>query len=235
MALFILRHVAGLPVNLPLGCPAIGSGATPTPTPIPGAYTITFASFYDEPDEFYGTVTEIKDMTTIPGSAFYDPVTAPTGGKFAVVFMTVTNFGSVPDDVGIFSFRLRDSQSRIFTMDFPEFIEAQLTAEAYFGLKGVYDTVMPGITQDSVFVFLTPVDAAGLVAERCPTNGCNKLGVELAVFYRRLTKLTQTFNRFFSWVASPGLVPVGREVRRQTQNRSSTSIDPRIDPRNGSG
>jgi hypothetical protein len=86
--------------------------------------------------------------------------------------MTVTNFGSVPDDVGSYSFRLRDDEARVFTMEFPDSLFAQLGAEAHFGLNGTYDTLQPGLTDDMVFVFLAPADATGLIAERCPVGGC---------------------------------------------------------------
>ncbi len=90
--------------------------------------------------------------------------------------MTVHMFGSSPDDVGIYSFRLRDAVARIFTMDFPDETTAQLTAESYYARQGTYDTVQPGITAQMVFVFLVPSDVSGLSAERCATNGCDAGG-----------------------------------------------------------
>jgi hypothetical protein len=111
-------------------------------------------------------------MNPIPGDGFFPPVEAPQGATFAVVFMRVTNFGGEPADVGTFSFTLRDSQGRAFTMEYPEFMSAQLAAESAYGRGGVYDTIMPGITLDLVFVFLVPVDASGFVAERCPPDRC---------------------------------------------------------------
>jgi hypothetical protein len=190
-ALKVLRYVADLPTTPVQGCPPIGSvigGATATPTPTspptptstpPPAYTPTpstsntflFASFYTEPDEFRGTITGVIFLPTIPGSGFYDPLDAPAGATFLLVYMTVENIGTSPDDVGIFSFRLRDSISRGFTMDFPDGTTAQLTAESYTGRKGTYDTIQPGATDYFVFVFLVPNGASGLTGERCPMSG----------------------------------------------------------------
>ena len=152
-----------------LGAPA----PTPTPTVTPtGGYTFTFPSFYGEPDTFRGTVEEIRMMDSIPGGDFYPAATPPEGGEFAVVLIAVTNIGNEGADVGSFSFRFRDDQERLFTMDFAEAFSAQLAAETYFDRLGIYDTIMPGITLDMVFVFLVPDGTTGLVAERCPDSGC---------------------------------------------------------------
>jgi hypothetical protein len=145
--------------------------ATPTATPT-GGYTLTFASAYWEAETFTGTVSEITMMESIPATDFYPSTAPPPGGEFAVVLMTVTNTGSEPADVGTLSFRLRDSQERVFTMDFPEWLSAQSAAEMYFVRAGAYDTVMPDITLEMVFVFLTPKGATGLAAEACPASGC---------------------------------------------------------------
>jgi hypothetical protein len=145
--------------------------ATPTPTPT-GGYTFTFPSFYGEPDTFRATLEEIRMMDSIPGGEFYPAVIPPEGGEFAVALMAVTNIGSEGADVSSFSFRLRDDQGRLFTMDFAEAFSAQWAAETYFDRLGIYDTIMPGITLDMVFVFLVPDGTTGLVAERCPDSGC---------------------------------------------------------------
>jgi len=153
---------------------ATGPAATPTPTATPtpvGQYSLTFAAFYSQPDTFSGTIEEVRIMDSIPGDDF-QPATPPEGGQFAVVLMNVTNIGSQPASVGTLSFRLRDSQGRLFTMEFSESISAGMTAEAYFDRYGLYETVMPGITLDMVFVFLVPTGTTGLVAERCDA-GCS--------------------------------------------------------------
>ena len=142
--------------------------AAPTPTPT-GQYSFTFASFYSEPDTFRGTVEEIRTMDSIPDPYF--SVTPPAGGQFAVVLMRVTNIGSDAAGVRSLSFRLRDDQDRVFGLaEFAEVLNAQSAAEAYFDRHGLYDTVMPGITLDMVFVFLVPTGTTGLVAERCDAS-----------------------------------------------------------------
>jgi hypothetical protein len=179
-----LRYFVGRPeinnlltLNAKQGTIAHGAVGAPPPSPTSsatptGAYTFTFPSFYGEADTFRGTVEEIRIMDSIPGGDLWSTVTPPTGGQFAVVLMRVTNMGNEGASVGSFSFRLRDGQGRLFTMDFSEAWSADWAAEAYFDRHGLYETVMPGITLDMVFVFLVPEDTTGLVAERCPDSGC---------------------------------------------------------------
>jgi hypothetical protein len=145
--------------------------ATATSTPATGC-ALTFASFYDEQDEFCGNVSAIEKHATIPGGLLFDPISAPPGATFAVVFISVANFGNVPDDVGIFSFRLRDNQSHVFTMDFPDELIAQFNAEDHFGRDGLYETIQPGLSRNLAVVFLVPSGVVGLAAERCPVTGC---------------------------------------------------------------
>jgi len=156
--------------------PAPTAPPTPAPTVTPRpatAYSFTFASFYSDPDTFRGAVSEIRVMDSIPGGYFGPDATPPEGAQFAVVLMTVTNTGTDPAAVGSMSFRLRDTQGRIFTMGgFSEEFTGALAAEAYFDRHGLYDTIMPGITLEMVFVFLVPQGTTGLIAERCPSNGC---------------------------------------------------------------
>jgi hypothetical protein len=169
------------PLNDMQGVLALGSvtglvatqtpSATPTATPT-GGYTFSFPSFYGEPDTFRATMSEMRTMNSIPSADYLPEVTPPAGGQFAVVLASVSNTGNEGASVGSFSFRLRDAQSRLFTMDFAESASAQATAEAYFDRFGQYDTIMPGITLDMVFVFLVPTGTTGLVAERCPDSGC---------------------------------------------------------------
>lgn len=179
-AVLVLQAVAGLIGDLgpPDATPTRTRTSTRTPTatttppPGDGACGVVFGSSYDEPDQFCGLVTDVRTMTAIPGSSVYDAVAAPTGSGFVVVFMTVTNWGSLPDDIGAFSLRLRDNVGRGYTMDFHEWFSAQLTAEAYFGLAGVNETIQPGLSLDAVFVFLAPQGASQFAAERCPLSGC---------------------------------------------------------------
>jgi hypothetical protein len=168
-------------VNNKQGVIALGAMGAPPPSPTPspaptatpgGQYSFTFGSSYGEPDTFRGVVEEIRMMDSIPGGDLWSTVTPPTGGQFAVVLVTVTNIGNEGASVGSFSFRLRDGQARLFTMDFSEAWSADWAAEAYFDRQGLYETVMPGITLDMVFVFLVPEGTTGLVAERCPDSGC---------------------------------------------------------------
>jgi hypothetical protein len=170
----LISHIGPASTNTPTrtktptATPTTVSTSTPTTTPVSGSCSLTFASYYSEPDQFCGTVTQITEMSTIPGGGFGD-ATAPPGGTFAVVFMTVTNTSSKAHNIGIFSFRLRDAQDRIFTMDFftyPELLSAQITAEDHFGLRGLYATIFPGLTENLVFVLLVPADTTGLAAER---------------------------------------------------------------------
>ncbi|MDP2949074.1 MAG: hypothetical protein Q8P22_06010 [Chloroflexota bacterium] len=156
---------------------ATGPVVTPTPTPTAtpsGEYSFTFASSYSEPDTFRGTVEEIRMMDSIPKMGYHEGVTAPAGSIFAVVLMRVENIGTEPDDVGSYSFRLRDSLGRHFTLSYdePDSLNVQWAAEDYFQRIGVYDDIQPGITRDMVFGFLVPTAVSGLVAERCPTDGC---------------------------------------------------------------
>lgn len=145
--------------------------ATPVPRP-PTAYSFTFPSFYAEPDTFQGRLSGISLMDSIPATDFLPGASPPQGAQFAVVLMSVTNIGAEPAAVGSLSFRLRDADGRVFTLDYPELISAQFAAEEYFERAGLYDTVMPGITLDMVFVFLVPTGATGLAPERCPDTGC---------------------------------------------------------------
>lgn len=163
---------AGVPPPPLMPAPQMPTPTATPPAPAATGQTFTFPSFYSEPDTFQGTITEIRLMNPIPGGDLLDPVQAPQGATFAVLFMTVTNFGSQGAHVWSFSFRLRDSQSRVFTMDYPESMEASLAAKYAFGRVGLYETIMPGITLDMVFVFLVPLDASGLTAERCAVDGC---------------------------------------------------------------
>jgi hypothetical protein len=165
------QSASTLPLPSPPATQIPAPTATPPPPP-PTGQTFTFAHYYWEADTFQGTVTEIRLVNPIPGRDFFAPVQAPQGATFAVVFMTVTNFGNEGADVSIFSFTLRDSRGRVFTMDYPESMEASLTAEYTFGRGGLGDTIMPGITLDLVFVFLVPLDASGFIAERCAPEGC---------------------------------------------------------------
>jgi hypothetical protein len=156
-------------VTGPVATPAPTLMPTPTPT---GQYSFTFAASYSQPDTFRGVVEEIRIMDSIPGgdSQPPPPATPPEGGQFAVVLMSVTNIGSEAASVGTSSFRLRDSQERSFTMEFSESVWAGMTAETYFDRDGLYETVMPGITLDMVFVFLVPTGTTGLGAERCDAD-----------------------------------------------------------------
>lgn len=151
----------------------VGPLVTPTPTATPtpvGQYSLTFAASYSQPDTFRGTVEEVRIMDSIPGGDFQSSANPPEGGQFAVVLMSVTNIGSEATSVGTSSFRLRDGQGRLSTMDFSESVPAGMTAETYFDRDGLYETVMPGITRDMVFVFLLPTGTTGLVAERCDAD-----------------------------------------------------------------
>ena len=147
--------------------------ATVTPPP---AYqpSFTFPYFYTEPDTFRGTVTEIRIVDEIPGKSPYSALTPPAGAQFVLVMMSVTNTGNEASSVEWHSFRLHDDQGRLFTMDFPvpDHVLAAVTAEFYFDRSGCADTIQPGLTLDELFVFLTPTGTTGLVAERCPTDGC---------------------------------------------------------------
>jgi hypothetical protein len=239
-SLFLLRHDAGLTVNMPVGCDAIGSSAgtatpqqtlppkpsftasptateppstptqppstptttptatptvtstptatptvgavtqtptstpspTPTPTPMPGSYSFNMSSFYSDPDQFQATVTSINLVQNIPGSGFYDSVAAPAGADFAVVLLSVKNFGTTPDYVGSYSFRLKRTDGRIYTIDFQDDLTINSTAQSHYTRMGLYDTIQPGVTAQSVFVFLVP-NGSSLTAERCPTSGCD--------------------------------------------------------------
>jgi hypothetical protein len=153
----------------PLATPTVSPTATPTPT---GQYSLTFGESYSQADTFTGIVEEIRIMDSIPGEDYQPPATPPEGGQFAVVLMTVTNTGSDAASVGTSSFRLRDGQGHTFTMESLELVDAGTVAEAYFDRDGLYETVMPGITRDMVFVFLVPTGTTGLVAERCDAD-CN--------------------------------------------------------------
>jgi hypothetical protein len=146
----------------------------PTATTAPAGYSFTFPSFYSEPDTFRGTVEEIRMMDSIPKTGYHEGVTAPAGSTFALVLMTVQNIGNEPAYVSSFSFRLRDSIGRHFTLSYdqPDMLEVQWAAQDYFQRIGVYDDIQPGITKKMVFGFLVPTGVSGLVAERCPTDGC---------------------------------------------------------------
>lgn len=172
-SLLILKQDAGLHVDLPPGCSAIGSeiGPPPGPTP-PAGYHVSFPVFYTDPNTFDGVVTSVTFANSIPSNGIFDPVVAPAGAQFAVVFMSVNNFGSTPDAPGLFSLRLKDSMGRSFTMDFQDTIIVALDAEDYYHRLGRYDTLQPGIPFDMVFIFEVPLDATGLVAEACPVAGC---------------------------------------------------------------
>ena len=156
----------------PAATPTFTPPTAPTETPS-GDCALQFASFYTEPEEFCANSIAVQLVDTIPGSGFFEPVSAPAGASFAIVSMAVRNFGVVPDDVGTASFRLRDNQGRAFDMDFHEWITAQLTAEDYYGGTGAYVTIQPGLSKDGLFVFLVPSNASGLSAERCPSDGCD--------------------------------------------------------------
>ncbi len=146
--------------------PTATATATPRPTPAPSECTLTFASSLAS---FCGIVTEVRQLTTIGG------LHAPPGGSFAVVFMTVTNFGPSADSVDPFSsFRLRDDQGRIYTANTLAFevIEANITAQRYFALRGFLDTVFPALPEEMVFAFLTPEGVTGLAVEACPQSRC---------------------------------------------------------------
>jgi len=171
--------VAGPPPPTPTP-PPVAPTATPVPpqpptaTPLPAWYSFTFPSFYTEPDTFRGAVEEIRMMSSIPKTGYHEGVTAPPGSTFALVLMTVQNVGTEPAYVGSYSFRLRDSLGRHFTLSYdqPDSLEVQWAAQDYFQRSGVYDEIQPGLTGSMVFAFLVPTGVSGLVAERCPTDGC---------------------------------------------------------------
>ena len=167
--LLTLDNMQGIIAHGAVGAPS----PSPTPTPT-GGYTFTFPSSYGEPDTFRGTVEEIRMMDSIPKTGYHEGVTAPAGSTFAVVLMKVENIGTDPAYVGSYSFRLRDSLGRHFTLSYdePDSLEVQWAAQDYFQRVGVSDDIQPGITLDMVFVFLVPDGTTGLVAERCPDSGC---------------------------------------------------------------
>ncbi|NPV07575.1 MAG: hypothetical protein HPY83_06370 [Anaerolineae bacterium] len=73
------------------------------------------------------------------------------GGVYVLVFMEVTNRGTESDDVGgLTSFRIADSQGRLFDM---ADVMVQLAAEYTYNLEGTYDRIQPGFTSHMVFVF----------------------------------------------------------------------------------
>lgn len=180
-AIKILMKIVGAIVTQTVsGCPGVGqpvtvdSTSTPTSTPTtPAGYSINLPPFYTDPDQFQATVSSIQNMQSIPGSGFYETVSAPPGADYAVVSMSVRNFGATADSVGTFSFRLKDSPGHVFTIDFDDDLNANSTAQAYYGKQGLYDTIQPGLTLLMVFVFLVPDGKAGLIAERCSNSGCD--------------------------------------------------------------
>ena len=171
----ILRYDAGLGYEQQGSCPDIGTEINGNPEPSPTdapSDTFTFPAFYGETHIFEGAPEQIIKRDVLPAGQFGDDVVAPTGADFAVLLMRVTNTGTSPDYISSYSFRLRDSMGRYFTMSFTDSSQAQSNAQDEFERSGQYATIQPGIPTDMVFVFLVPENASGLEPEACPDDGC---------------------------------------------------------------
>lgn len=151
----------------PNGDPWI-AGGQPAPAPLPPTatavpaprsdiigQTLEFNGLFDK-GKMRGTVTDVKEVQTIPGDDFYKGVTAK--GKFVVVFMTVTNIGTDSTQVSKYSFRLRDIKGRKFDM---ADLDAEWAAKATYKRSMYYEDIQPGLSEQSVFVFDVAPDATG--------------------------------------------------------------------------
>lgn len=106
-----------------------------------------------------GQVTGFQWAKVIPPSPlFLRGATAQ--GRFAILFMRITNLGDEPTAVSRDSFRLIDAGGRRFHM---AELEVQWAAEAYFRRSIVYTDIPPSRSEAQVFVFDVAPDATGLV------------------------------------------------------------------------
>jgi hypothetical protein len=106
----------------------------------------------------HGAVTKVEETQTIPGGQFTEAANAK--GKFVVVFMTVSNPGNAPSEVGSSSFQLKDNRGRVFNM---ADLNAQFAARDHYQAEIIYKEIQPGLSEPSVFVFDVAPDATGYV------------------------------------------------------------------------
>lgn len=106
-----------------------------------------------------GQVTGFQWAKAIPPSPlFLRGATAQ--GRFAILFMRITNMGDEPTAVSRDSFQLTDARGRRFPM---AELEVQWAAEAYFRRPIVYTDIPPSHSETQVFVFDVAPDSVGLV------------------------------------------------------------------------
>jgi hypothetical protein len=124
--------------SAPSGSELVGQSAT-----VPGSFSS---------GTLQGVVTDAKRGISLPGVS--------PAGTFLAVFLKVTNAGTKPADVGIFSFSIVDSKGRQFTL--PESIDVQIAAEKQYSWHGTYSTIQPSLSDNVVLVFDIAPDATGL-------------------------------------------------------------------------
>lgn len=99
-----------------------------------------------------GTVTAVEEFGEIPGRK------KRSLSKFLAVLMTVENLGKRSDSASTNSFKLKDSQGRIFDL-----IDDASELEERFNREGPYADVQPGIPEDLMFVFQVAKDSKEFV------------------------------------------------------------------------
>ena len=78
------------------------------------------------------------------------------------VLLTVTNTGLESNQVGSDSFKIRDSQGRVFDLA-TDPLSVQFAARDTFKRSILYTTIQPSLSDDEVFVFDIAPDATNLV------------------------------------------------------------------------
>jgi hypothetical protein len=108
-----------------------------------------------------GTVTDVKEATSIPAAGYYDTEAKPQG-KFVLVFITVENTGLESGNIYITPVRLKDSKGRAFDMLSPASAAAGQAADVY-KRQTAFSTIQPSFKADEVFVYDVAPDATGYV------------------------------------------------------------------------
>jgi hypothetical protein len=138
-----------------------GDPSQPTARPVNIiGQTIEYAEFSGKA-RLRATVTDVKEAAVIPAGSYEE---ARAKGKYVIVFLSVTNIGLESGDMAS-DVALKDSRGRTFDQADTSVLR---NAADQYNLPVPYETIQPGITDNTLVVFDVAPDASGyvLVPER---------------------------------------------------------------------
>ena len=145
------------PAAAPQTAPS-GSTAPATATPAPATsiigQTLDFPGFLGN-GTLHGVVTDSKEVTVLHDPLIKKDYTA--GGKYVLVFMTISNPGAESNQADSNSFRLKDGAGRTFD---PVDVDVQFAARRTYNLTGYYEAIQPSLSIKGLFVFEVAADSS---------------------------------------------------------------------------